>query len=495
MRRSPWVIAWILLGSLGAQGSPGAQGSQSPASSRAVPDRRELPKPGKPPALKLPLVQKQQLANGLPVWIVELHDVPIVQVNLAILSGSADDPPGKYGIARMVSAMLPNGAGSQSALEIADAIDFLGADLTTGAAAGAAAVRLHVPVQRLEPALKVMADVALRPTFPADELDRLRQQRLTELLQARDDPETVAQLAFSRVVFGPAHRFGTAFMGTAETIASFTVADLRSFYEAIYRPDNATLFVVGDTTPDKVLPLLESAFGGWKRPSGSIQRATLPDPPARRERAIYLVDKPGAPQSQIRVGGVGVSRATPDYFPLEVMNTVLGGAFTSRLNLNLREKNGYAYNAYSTFDMRRASGPFYAYAAVQTDKTSEALREFFKELNGIHEPIPADEVERAKSFIALRFPAEFETTGDISGNLETLRVYDLPDDYYQKYVPNVLALTPGETARVARTYIHPDRMAVVVVGDLKTIEPGIRSLKLGAVHVIKLDEIFGPSKP
>ena len=189
---------------------------------------------------------KRQLANGLPVWIVELHEVPVVQVNLVVRTGTANDPPGKYGAASLTAAMLTEGAGSRAALELADAIDFLGADLNASSGIDSSAVRLHVPVARLAEALPIMADVALRPTFPADELERQRQQRLTNLLQARDDPATIASLAFSRVLYGPEHRFGTAAMGTAATIKAFAPADLVSFYQGAFRPDNATLVVVGD---------------------------------------------------------------------------------------------------------------------------------------------------------------------------------------------------------------------------------------------------------
>jgi predicted Zn-dependent peptidase len=461
------------------------------ALSAQAPDRSALPKPGAPPALKVPAVTKHQLTNGLPVWIVELHDVPIVQVNLTILTGSADDPPAKYGIARMTASMLQNGAGSRSVLEIADAIDFLGANLSTTSGPDAAAVRLYVPVARLPEALAIMADVALRPTFPPAELDRLRQQQLTSLIQARDDPATVAQLAFARAIYGPSHRFGTALMGTAETIKAFTSADLRAFYQATYRPDNATVIVVGDVVPAKVLPLFEKSFGSWKRPATPLARVKLPDPPAATGRRVILVDKPGAPQSQVRIGGVGVARNTPDFFPVTVMNTVLGGSFSSRLNLNLREKQGFAYNAYSVFDMRRVPGPFYAYAAVQTDKTAEALTEFFKEFEAIHAPIPAPELDRTKNNLVLSFPEQFETTGDISANLETLKVYGLPDNYFATYVPSVAAVTAADAQRAAQKYILPDRMTVVVVGDLKTIEPKVRALNLGAVRIMTLDEVMG----
>jgi zinc protease len=456
-----------------------------------APDRTHPPEPGPPAALKLPAIHKIQLSNGLPVWIVEMHKVPVAQLNLVVFSGTADDPAGKFGVASMTTAMLENGAGSRSALEIADAVDLLGADLGAGSGIDASAVRLHVPVARLKDTLPIMADVALRPTFPVAELDRLRQQRLTALLQAHDDPATIAPLAFSRMLFGPTHRFGTLTSGTAATIKAFTPDDLRAFYTAAFRPANAALLVVGDVTQAAVTPLLEANLGAWKAPAGQAPHATLPPPPAPAARQVYLVDKPGAAQSQIRIGTIGVARSTPDYFPIQVLNTILGGSFTSRLNMNLREQHGYAYGASSAFDMRASPGPFYAAAGVQTDKTADALKEFFNELNGILKPIPAEELTRAKNYISLRFPGAFETTGDISRRLEDLLVYHLPEDYFAKYVQNIQAVSEADVQRVAQKYIQPNRLLVVVVGDLKTIEAPVRALNLGDVKILKVDDVFG----
>jgi len=241
-----------------------------------------------------------------------------------------------------------------------------------------------------------------------------------------------------------------------------------------------------------VMPLLEKTFGGWKA-SGAAAAEKLPavEPPATRQ--VYLIDKPGAPQSQIRIGTIGVPRSTPDYFPLTVMNTILGGSFTSRLNNNLREVHGYTYGASSSFDMRLGAGPFFAAAGVQTDKTVEALKEFFNELNAILKPVPAEELSRAKNYVSLRYPSAFETTGDISRRLEDALVYHLPDDYFAKYVQNIQAVTPADVQRVAQKYVQPDRVVVVVVGDLKAIEPGIRALNLGPVKIMTIDEVFGPT--
>jgi predicted Zn-dependent peptidase len=455
------------------------------------PDRTHPPQPGPPAELHLPAIQKQKLSNGLPVWIVELHKVPVAQINLVSFSGTANDPPGKYGLASFTAAMLEEGAGSRSALELADAVDFLGADLGATTSSDASAVRLHVPVARLADALPLMADVALRPTFPKDELERQRQERLTTILQSRDDPPTIAALAFSRILYGKGHRYGTAQMGTAETLKSVTADDLRAYYPSMLRPDNATLLAVGDVKADVLMPLLEKSFGGWKA-TGKAVSEKLPPTEERTARQVFLVDKPGAPQSQIRIGSVGVPRSTPDYFPLIVMNTILGGSFTSRLNNNLREVHGYSYGAGSGFDMRLGAGPFSASAGVQTDKTADALKEFFNELNGILKPVPAEELTRAKNYVSLRYPSAFEATGDISRRLEDALVYHLPDDYFSTYVRNIQAVTAADVQRVAQKYIHPDRIVVLVVGDLKTIEPGIRALNLGQVSVMGIDDVFGP---
>jgi zinc protease len=471
-----WCSAWLLGVPVRAQ----------------APDRSHPPQPGPPPELRLPPIQKRQLSNGLAVWIVELHDVPVAQVNLLVMSGASDDPPRRFGLASMTAAMLEQGAGSRTALEIADAIDFLGADLSATSGMDSSVVRLHVPVARLAEALPVMADVALRPTFPSGELDRLRQERLTDILQARDEPAAISSAAFARVLFGTSHRYGTPAVGTAEVIQTFTTDELKSFYASAYRPDNATLIVAGDVTPDRVLEQVESAFGSWKAPTGAKTRPQLPPGQQPATRTVYLVDKPGAPQSQIRIGAVGVSRSTPDFFPIQIMNTILGGSFSSRLNNNLREVHGYAYGAGSGFDMRVGGGLFFAAAGVQTDKTSEALTEFFKELNGILKPVPADELARARNYVSLRYPGTFETTGDMSRRLEDMLVFHLPEDYFSKYVQNIESVTAADVQRVAQKYVLPAQFAVIVVGDRKTIEPGIRALNLGPIKIMSVDDVFGP---
>ena len=460
------------------------------AASAQAPDRSKPPALGKAPSLNLPQIQRQKLSNGVDVLIVEHHEVPLAQVNLIIRSGSSADPIGKYGVGSLAAAMLDEGAGTRNSLELADALEFLGANLSTNSSFDYSAIRMSVPVSKLADALPLMADVAMRPTFPASDLDRLKKERLTALLQARDNPAALIGIAFPRIVFGPTHRYGTSANGLPPAIESFTAADLQSFYRAHYRPDNATLLVVGDVTPASIVPLLEKQFGAWKAEGMKPLVAEVPMAPQLKSRSVYIVDKPEAPQSQVRIGWVGVPRSTKDYAALEVLNTILGGSFTSRLNQNLREEHGYSYGASSAFDMRLSAGPFLAAAGVQTDKTGPAVQEFFNELNAILQPIPPDELQKAKNYVALSYPGEFETTGDLARKLEDLLVYDLPPSTYSNFVDDVNKVTAADLQKLAATYIQPDKMAVVIVGDRSKIEAEIRKLNLGPINFVTIDELF-----
>jgi zinc protease len=461
-----------------------------PLAAQQGPDRTRPPALGPAPALKLPAVQRLTLANGLRLWLLENHEVPLVQANLVVLSGAGADVPGQFGAASMTAAMLDEGAAGKAALALADEVEFLGAQLTTAASFDASAVRISTPATKLPEAMDLLADVTLAPDFPQQELERLRTERLTTLLQARDDPPTLAGIAFPRLLFGPEHRYGTGAGGTEATLKALGVDQLRTFHRGHYRPDNAVLIVVGDVTPAVLRPLADRRFGVWKAagpPAPPFPTRTAPQP---GKRQIFIVDKPGSAQSQIRIGLVGVPRSTPDYVALDVWNTILGGSFTSRLNNNLREQHGYAYGASSRFDMRRAAGPFQAGAGVQTDKTAEALKEFFVELNRMLQPIPPDELEKAKNYAALSFPGEFETTGQLAVKLEELAIYDLPEDTFTKYVDDVQKTAPADMARVAKTYLLMDRLVVVIVGDRATIEAPVRAANLGPVTIVPVDDVM-----
>ncbi len=251
------------------------------------------------------------------------------------------------------------------------------------------------------------------------------------------------------------------------------------------------LIVVGDITADNAIAQLERPFGAWKN-SAPVKRTPVPAAAQLTRPDIVIVDKPGAAQSQIRIGGVGVPRATPEFFTLQVLNTILGGSFTSRLNQNLREEHQYSYGANSRFDMRLSAGAFVAGAGVQTDKTAEAVREFFNELNGILKPVPAEELAKARNYLALGFPADFETSAALALRLEEMLTYRLPDDYFTRYIEHIQAVNAAAVQKAAAAHLQPSRFAALIVGDRKAIEPGIRALDLGPVRIMTIDEAMGP---
>ena len=431
--------------------------------------------------LTVPRVEERTLENGLRILVVEHHELPVVDAQLIIRTGGEADPARHTGLAGFTAQMLSEGTTTRSALEIADQEAFLGVSVDAGSGWDASFVTLHAPTRVLDSALALFADVALRPTFPQRELQRIRQERLTDLLQLRDRPSQIASRAFSTLLFGQDHPYGRPLSGTEASVKNITRADMRTFFERYYRPNNATLVVVGDVTPDDVVRRATALFGDWKRGTVPATTVAAAKPPVRT--TVYLIDKPGAPQSSMRLGTVGVARSTEEFFPLMVMNTVLGGAFTSRLNMNLRETHGYSYGAGSSFGMRRAPGPFLAQAEVVAAKTDSALVEFLKELRGIRDSLPAEEVDKAKQYMQLGLPNEFETTSDIAGKLATLAIYDLPLDYYQSYAQRISAVTPEDVKRVAQRYVTPENLAIVIVGDRKSIEQGVRSLGIGDVEI------------
>jgi predicted Zn-dependent peptidase len=484
MKNTASLLAAALVAAL--LSSPAA--GQSKTGTGARPDRSKPPALGPVRALKLPPVQKLRLGNGLSVLLVESHEVPVVQVNVVVRAGAGADPQGKPGLASLTADMLDEGAGSATALQISDEVDFLGADLSASAGWDATRVGVHVPVKRIERALAILADVVRRPTFPAAELERLRKERLTELLQARDEPAAIASVALARALYGKDHRYGTITMGTEASVRGFSREDLAAFHGRAFRPSNAAVVVVGDVTAASIQPLLEKAFGGWKAEGAFASE--VPAAPQVAAREIWIVDRPDSAQSEIRIGRIGPPRSTADYYPLLVTNTILGGSFTSRLMQNLREQHGYAYGARSSFDYRLSTGPFVASAAVQTDKTGPSLTEFFKELDAIGKTVTEAEVTKAKNYVALSFPSDVETTGDLAAKLQEQLVYGLADGWLDQFVSRVQAVTLADVRRAASQYIEPGKVAIVVVGDRKKIETEVKALNLGPVKFLSVEEVF-----
>jgi zinc protease len=458
------------------------------AASRQAPDRAQRRGTGAAPMLA-PVILKRQLSNGLPVWLVEQHDLPVVQISLQVMTGTDDDPPGKYGIASLTAAMLTEGAGSRSAVDIADALDALLANLSATSGADASSVQLHVPVEKLAEALPLMADVSQRPTFPTSQLERVRQRRVITLRNGRDDPDAVAALAFARGIYGPSHRNAAAQIGSVNGLEGLTPEDLKAFHASAYRPDNSTLIVVGDASSDQVLPLLETHFGKWPRASvKGVARQPAPDlqkPP----RQLILIDTPNAPQSRILVGGLGPSNAMSDFFPIQVLNTVLRSRLSSGRSPTLRD---HTAGVRSGFEVGKGARPFVVATAAQADQTAESLRELLNELTGVVTEVSASEIARAKDEMAFQFSTTFEATGRISNRLralESLVVNGLPDDYYSTYVPAIQAVSASDVRRVAQQYIQPDHLVIVLVGDRKMIEAPIRALNVGPVKAVNIDDV------
>jgi len=453
----------------------------APLSAQVAVDRTKPPELGSPPPVSLPPILTRQLPNGLKLMIVEQHELPLADFVLLVGSGGTADPTAKTGVANLTASMLREGTTTRKSLDIADQTSFLGVSLSPQASWESSTLSLHTPTAQLDSALALFADVALHPSFPANEFDRIKKNRLTELLQLRDQGPAIANLAFPAILYGSAHPYGAPLIGTEASITGLTTADLQSYYQTNFKPNNSTLIIVGDVNPAQIEQKINALFGSWQR--GDVAPLTYNEPPKAGTTTIYLIDKPGAAQSSFRIGAVGVPRSTKDFFALTVMNTILGGSFSSRLNQNLREARGYTYGAASRFDMRRAAGPFTASAEIVSAKSDSALIQFMKELNGIRQAVPADELSRAKRYLQLQLPSNFETTQQIASALVPVALYGLPLDYYNNYVQSIEAVTQTDVARVAQQYINPGSLAILIVGDRKTIEQGLKATNVGPISI------------
>jgi len=444
-------------------------------------DRTKAPTLGPPPKVSLPPIVTRQLPNGLKLMIVEQHELPLADFVLVVGSGGTMDPAAKGGIANLTASMLTEGTTSRNSLQIADQIAFLGIALSANSSWDATTISLHTPTSQLDSALALFADVALRPSFPAEDFERVKKNRLTNLIQLKDRPTAIADQAYASILYGSQHPYGHNLIGDETSVSTMTAADLKSFYRSTFVPNNSTLIIVGDVTPAQIEQKIAAIFGGW--PRGNVTPYAFGAAPKAGATTIYLIDKPGAAQSSFRIGSVGVPRSTKDYFALNVMNTILGGSFTSRLNQNLRETRGYTYGARSRFDMRQSAGPFTASAEIVAAKTDSGLVEFMKELNAIRDTVPSIELSKAKRYLQLGLPSDFETTQQIANNLIPVALYGLPLDYYNTYVSNIENITQADVQRVARQYIDPANLAIVIVGDRKSIEAGLKAVKAGPIQI------------
>lgn len=451
------------------------------------PDRSKRPEVGPAPDLELPPVERFTLSNGLEVLLMEKRGLPLVQVNLHVRAGSVRDDAARLGLADLAADMLDEGAAGLDALTLADRFERLGARFRVHSDLHLSTVSLRVPVARLDEALRLMSDVVLRPDFPEAELERLKRERLTAMIRRHDEPSVIATALFMRTLFGESHPYGR--QADESTVRAITIGDVRDFYTRYYRPGNATLVVVGDIDAADARAVLERAFSAWR--GGKVAKEKVAEARQVKGRTVYLVDKPGSAQSVIRIGRIGIARDSKDYYPVLVMNTILGGSFTSRLNQNLREDKGYTYGAGSFFNAGPIAGPFTAYASVQTDATGPSLHEFMKELRAIREGVTDEEVDRARNYLAMGYPESFQSVAGIAGELADVVQYGLPADDFNHFIDRVLAVTREDVERVARKYIDPENLVIVVVGDRARIEEQVRAENLGEIRFLEVTDVFG----
>ncbi len=441
------------------------------------------PVPGRPRRYEFPDTHRAVLANGLRVVVTPMPGRELVAASLAIRTGAADEPGAVAGATVLGARGLTEGTELRDAIALTEAFERLGASMHAEAGWDAISAGLDVPASRLEPALELLAEVVRRPSFPASEVDRLRDERLNDLIQAKADPRRRADEAFVSSVYAESSPYRRPAGGTAETVAGLTSAELRAVHQSVYGPEGAALVVVGDVDPEAVTAMAGRLFGDW---AGGRPDAPVPDAAsAVEERFIRVVHRPGSVQSEIRIGHPGIPRRHPDYHAVSVMSMILGGLFNSRLMTNLREDKGYTYGAYAGFDLRRGAGPFSARAAVNTEVTVPSIREFLGELERIREaPVSAAELAAAQNYLVGVFPLRFETPGPVAGSLAGLFVHDLPDDELVRYRAAIEAVRADDVLRVAREHIHPERCAIVLVGDHDRIAGELESAGIAPVEVV-----------
>jgi zinc protease len=445
------------------------------------PWRNEMPKPGAALTVKLPTPTSVTLPNGLTLILNERRELPVVAASLVFKTGSDANPSDKPGLANFVAAMLDEGTASRNALQIADEVARLGGNLNTGSSMDATTVSIRSLSKNFPTMLDLMADVALRPSFPAEEVERQRSQRLGQLVQQRENPSQLAAQVMAAALYGTQHPYGFTEIGTEPAVKSMSRADMQQFWKTNFVPNNAALVVSGDITMAELRQLAEKAFGTWER--GTPVRPALGTPATSQARVI-IVDKPGSPQTQLRVATIGAARSSPDFRPMQVMNMALGGQFASRINMNLREEHGYTYGANSGFTFRRGAGPFQVASGVRTDVTAPAVSEILKEIKGVIDaPLKPEELQMAKDSMVNSLVGAFETNANAVANFSNTYVYDLGLDYYTRYADEVKAVTSDQALAMARKYLPTERLVVIAVGDRAKIEPELRKLNLGTVEL------------
>ena len=463
---------------------PADQAAAAPEGVNADEDWRfEQPAGGPVPSFSVPTPATAQLDNGLTLVVSEERGVPMVSARLVVGTGSDANPLDRPGLASLMAGMLDEGTASRSALEIADEVAGLGASLGTSSSMDAVTISARSLAQNFAATLELMADVALRPSFPDQEVERQRASRSAQIVQQRESPGGVAGEVMASVLYGDGHPYGHTELGTPESVAAMTRDDLVGFWEGNFVPGNAALVVAGDISMDELRSLAEDAFGTWD--GSTAPRPTLGVPQSTDGRVV-IADMPDSAQTMLVVAKVGVSRSTADYEALTVMNTALGGSFSSRINMNLREEHGYTYGASSVFTFRKGPGPFYVVSAVRTDVTAPAVQEIFLELReAVSRPIAGEELQRAVDSLVLSLPGSFETSAGVANRYADVHLYGLGLDYYRGYAARIREIDADAVQVVAERYLEPEDMVVIAVGDRAQIEEGLTALDLAPLEVFK----------
>jgi zinc protease len=489
VKRAGFALA-LLLVACAAEPPPAPAPAPAPAPVAVAPVRitpdapfREHPPAGEPDvAFVPPQIQSFKLKSGVRVLLVERHELPIVSVRVFSLAGAGDLPKEPPGLLSFLGSMLEQGTAKKSALDISDAFEAIGASHGAWVDWDSGGASVKVTTEHLDAALALLGDVVVHPAFPEAEIERLKARRVASLQQEKNAVGSMSSNAMAAAIYGRAHPYGNSLYGRAEDVPKLTRAELVKAYAALFAPSRVAITVAGDVTKDVLASKLEATFGGWQGAAGAIASPKAP-PPLHDEARVVWVDKPGAPQSVVRLAEVGVPKLAPDRDAITVMNTILGGMFSSRINLNLREAHAFTYGASSGFQMRHGPGQFSAGGNMVADKTAPAIAELFKEVRAMRErPVSDEELETAKLSIKRAMPGRFETVSELAGALADIVIYGLPLDEYATRPARIDKVTAEDVMRAAKAHLHPEQMKIVVVGDKAKLEPTLETLHLGVIE-------------
>lgn len=456
-------------------------------------DRSVLPQVGPDPPFRFPSIVRHTLANGLAVRTIEHRSVPIVTFVMQVTAGSGADPVHQQGLAAIAADMLDEGTGSLSAIEVSEAIARIGAEFDVEVAPDATTFTLTTLSRFADRGAALLADIVARPALREEDFARVRQLRLDRLRQLRDLPPAVAERAFLRLLYGD-HPYGHLPIGSTEALRTLVLEDVRRFHGSAYRPARASLVVAGDMRHEELRAAAERAFGEWTDPTGAdaakARDAAAVEPARSAAARLAVVPRESAAQSELRIGQLTTRRDTPDYPGLLVLNSVLGGQFVSRVNLKLREEKGYTYGARTGFDWRRGISPFSLQASVHTAATADAIADSLNEIDAIRGGRPVDdrEMSLARATLTRGYPRSFETAQQVARSVAQLVLYDLPDTYFEEFVPNVNAVTADDVTRVAQRHLEPSGMMTLVVGDHHAIAESLGGLRLGDPLILGVDQ-------